>query len=83
MAGRPVFSADQCSSSAPVRGSMDELPEIPGIALWKEGHIGVYIGGGEAIESMGTKYGVVKTEVAGRGWEGWCEIAFITYMEGG
>ena len=81
--GMPDFSADQLYSSASVKGSMDELPEIPGIALWKEGHIGVYIGGGEAIESMGTKYGVVKTEVAGRGWEGWCEIAFITYMEGG
>jgi len=30
---------------------------------------------------MGTKYGVVKTEVEGRGWEGWCKIEYIDYIE--
>ena len=53
-----------------------------GLAVWKPGHIGVYIGGGYVIEAMGTKYGVVKTEVAGRGWSGWCKIPYIDYMEG-
>ena len=38
----------------------------PGLMLWKEGHAGVYIGGGYAIEAMGTQYGVVKTEVDAR-----------------
>lgn len=81
--GMPDFSADQMYRSASESGSMDTMPEIVGLALWKEGHIGVYIGNGYAIEAMGTKYGVVKTEVAGRGWKGWCKIAFIDYVEGG
>jgi cell wall-associated NlpC family hydrolase len=40
------------------------MPDIPGLAVWHDGHIGVYIGGGQVIEAMGTKYGVVKTELA-------------------
>ena len=43
------------------------------------GHIGVYIGGGEVIEAMGTRYGVVKTQLAGRGWTHWLKIPGINY----
>ena len=28
---------------------------------------------------MGTKYGVVKTELAGRGWTHWLKIPYINY----
>ena len=45
----------------------------------KSGHIGVYIGNGEVIEAMGTKYGVVKTQLEGRGWTHWLEIPYINY----
>ena len=58
---------------------MNTLPEIPGICLWKNGHAGVYIGGGYAIEAMGTKYGVVKTAVSERGWEEWYMLPYISY----
>lgn len=79
----PDFSADQMYQAANESGSIETMPEIVGLALWKKGHIGVYIGNGYAIEAMGTKYGVVKTEVTGRGWQGWCKIPFIDYVEGG
>lgn len=62
-------------------GGMASMPEIPGLMLWKEGHAGVYIGGGYAIEAMGTQYGVVKTEVDGRGWKGWGKLPFLDYLE--
>ncbi len=81
--GMSDYGADQMFKSASVSGEMSDMPEIVGLALWKPGHIGVYIGGGYAIEAMGTKYGVVKTEVAGRGWQGWCEIPYIQYIEEG
>lgn len=80
--GMPDYGANQMYQSASESGSMDAMPEIVGLAVWKPGHIGVYIGGGYVIEAMGTKYGVVKTEVAGRGWSGWCKIPYIDYMEG-
>lgn len=41
---------------------------VPGCALWKQGHIGVYIGGGWCIEARGSAYGTVKTRVADRPW---------------
>lgn len=63
-------------------GAIDTLPEIVGLMLWKEGHVGVYIGGGYAIESAGTEIGVVKTKVDERNWAGWGKIPFITYLEG-
>jgi len=80
--GMPDYGANQMYSSAVESGSMDTMPEIIGLAVWKPGHIGVYIGGGYVIEAMGTKYGVVKTELAKRNWSGWCKIPYINYMEG-
>ena len=77
--GMQDLNADQMYATATVRGSMDTMPETPGIALWKQGHIGVYIGNGYAIEAVGTKQGVVKTKVDGRGWEGWCQVPGVTY----
>ena len=62
-------------------GTVSSMPEIPGLMLWKSGHAGVYIGGGYAIEAMGTRKGVVKTEVSGRGWQGWCKLPYIDYLE--
>ena len=29
----------------------------------------------------GTEYGVVRTKVEGRGWQGWCKIPYIQYDE--
>ena len=77
--GMSDLGADQMFYAAAESGPMDTMPEIEGLAVWKSGHIGVYIGGGYVIEAMGTMYGVVRTEVEGRGWEGWCKIPFISY----
>lgn len=35
-----------------VKGDIGTLPEVPGLVLFKPGHVGVYIGGGKAIESI-------------------------------
>lgn len=81
--GMPDYGADRMYQDAQERGAehgtMDTLPEIPGLVLWKSGHTGVYIGGGYAIEAMGTSKGVVKTEVASRGWQAWYKIPYIDY----
>jgi hypothetical protein len=77
--GMPDYGADQMYYSASVSGTIDTIPDIPGIAVWHEGHIGVYVGNGEVVEAMGTKYGVVKTQLEGRGWTHWLEIPFIEY----
>lgn len=77
--GMPDIGANQMYYSASVSGTIDTMPDTPGLAVWHDGHIGVYIGDGYVIEAMGTKYGVVKTELAGRGWTHWLEIEYINY----
>lgn len=83
--GMPDYGANQMYQSAvnagADHGSMSAMPEIVGLAVWKEGHIGVYIGGGYVIEAASTTKGVIKTQVEGRGWQGWCKIPYIDYLE--
>ena len=52
-----------------------------GAAVWRKGHIGVYIGNGLAIEARGSAYGVVRTKVANRDWTHWFLLSDITYIE--
>ena len=52
-------------------GAISTMPDIPGLAVWMDGHIGVYVGNGEVIEAQGTAYGVVKTQLKNRGWTKW------------
>lgn len=79
--GMPDVGADQIYAQATEKGSMSTMPEIPGLILHANGHVGIYIGNGYAIEAMGTKYGVVKTAVASRNWTGWCKNPYINYIE--
>ena len=62
-------------------GTIDSLPEVPGIALRSDGHVGVYIGDGYAVEERGFNYGCVKTRVASRNWTHWYYLPFIDYGE--
>ena len=77
--GMPDVGADGMYKNAEVKGSMDSMPDTPGLAVWCSGHIGVYIGNGEVIEAMGTSYGVVKTKLDERSWTAWLEIPYIQY----
>jgi len=80
--GMPDIGADSMYKSAAVFGPMDTMPDIPGLAVWKSGHIGIYVGNGKVIEAMGTKYGVVKTKLSERSWTAWLEIPYINYNIG-
>ena len=77
--GMPDIGANEMFYNATRRGGIDTMPDTPGLAVWKSGHIGVYIGNGEVVEAMGTKYGVVKTQLEGRGWTHWLEVPGIEY----
>ena len=73
------IGANEMYYSATRKGTIETMSDTPGLAVWKSGHIGVYIGNGEVIEAMGTKYGVVKTQLEGRGWTHWLEVPGIEY----
>lgn len=60
-------------------GSVETLPEVVGLALHKDGHVGYYVGDGCAVEWKGFSDGCVKTAVKGRGWTSWYRLPFIDY----
>ena len=62
-------------------GNIDTLPEIPGLGLHTNGHVGVYIGNGYAIEERGFDYGCVKTKIKDRKWLHWFKIPSIIYSD--
>lgn len=70
-------------STATEKGDIDTLPEIPGIVLYMDGHVGVYIGNGQCVECTLGKYGdgIVKTAVKDRGWTHWLKIKQIDYPD--
>ena len=77
--GMPDWTANQFYYAATESGPISTIPEIPGLAVWRDGHIGVYIGGGQVIEAMGTAYGVVKTNLSERNFTHWLKLPSISY----
>ena len=53
----------------------------PAARLWRALQSRYLLGGGYAIEAMGTRKGVVKTKVSDRGWQGWGKLPYIDYRE--
>ncbi len=60
-------------------GTIDTLPEIVGLALQTDGHVGYYVGNGYAVEWRGFNYGCVRTKVKERKWKYWYKLPFIQY----
>ena len=79
--GMPDIGADGMYSAATEKGTIDTIPEIPGVAVWHNGHIGIYIGDGYVIQAANTKKGVIKTPLSYNSWTHWLRIPYITYIE--
>ena len=79
--GMMDVDANAMFSNATMKGTIDTIPEVPGLAVWVDGHIGIYIGNGEVIEAMNTLRVVTRTQLAGREWTHWLQIPYISYVE--
>lgn len=84
---KPVYKASQDVSAngmydvSKIKGSISSMPDIPGILVFMDGHVGVYIGNGYVIEARGHAYGVVKTKLRERNWKRWSKCPFLEYVE--
>lgn len=81
--GCPDLGADGlyrwCIRKGMLSGGMGALPETPGLLLHKPGHVGVYIGGDEAVDARSFAAGVVKGPVSAAGWTDWARLPFVDY----
>lgn len=70
-----------CKSKGCKNGKIATLPDVPGVLLFSSGHVGVYVGGGYAVEARGFNYGIVKTKVKDRSWTEWAYLpdSLLTY----
>lgn len=76
------LSANSMHTKAPEKGPIADIPEIVGLGLWKNNHVGVYIGGGKCIEAKGFDYGVIESDVFNdTAFTEWFKIPFIDYVE--
>lgn len=62
-------------------GTIDTIPEIPGIAVRYDGHVGVYVGNGYVVEERSFNYGCQKTKLKDRKWLHWYKLPWIIYSE--
>ena len=83
----PLYSAKQdkdvngMKANCSERGTLETMPDIPGVLVFMPGHVGVYVGNGKVIEARGHAYGVVETNLVGRGWKEWGKLNWIEYTE--
>lgn len=65
------------------RWRIEEMPEIPGLGVYFYGHVGVYIGNGEVIESTysGGNFGVAITKLSDKPWTTAFKIVGVKYEE--
>ena len=84
---RPVYNAAQDKSAnamytaCKTKGEIATMPDVVGLLVFYEGHVGVYIGGGEVVECRSRRYGVVKTKLKDRPWTKWGYCPYITYEQ--
>lgn len=77
--GKNVYKANNCPdksanglfATCTERGKIGTIPDIPGLVVHKDGHIGVYMGGGYTMEMMGFDYDCRRKKVTDGKWTEW------------
>ena len=77
--GCPDTNADGMFARARQKGSIETMPDVPGLIVRFSGHAGVYAGEGRVIEARGFAHGVVETALSARPWTHWYEMPGLTY----
>lgn len=76
--------ANSMYTRAIVKGPIATMPEIKGLCVQMDGHIGIYVGKQTVIESTSSKVfgdGVVYTKIWDRPWEHWLQCPYIDYIK--
>ena len=79
----PDVSANGMIALCPQTGPISSIPNIPGLVVWKSGHIGVYVGEGFVVELKGFDYDCLRRRVSAGGWSKWGRLpaSMISYND--
>ena len=68
-----------CSETGPIK----TMPDEPGLVVWKDGHIGVYVGGGYTVEMKGFNYDCRRNKLSSGPWTKWGRLpaSMIRYTD--
>lgn len=59
------------------------IPNIHGLGLYKPGHVGVYVGGGMAVDARGDEYGICYESAYSHGWTLYFKVPGVSYPSTG
>lgn len=75
-----VLGSSQMYSTASKRIPISQINNVPvGAVLWKQGHVGVYIGNGKVVEAKGINYGTIESKVSSTSWKYALLFSYINY----
>ena len=72
-------TAEEIYNLATEKGKIENIPEVPGIAVYSNEEIGIYIGNGKVIEAKDITQGVAETDISQGEWTEWFYIPNIAY----
>lgn len=75
--------ANELYDAAAEKGTLDTIPETPGLGVWHDGHAGIYVGNGYVIHANGTHRGVELQLLSDTKFTHWFEIPWIQYVDEG
>jgi GH25 family lysozyme M1 (1,4-beta-N-acetylmuramidase) len=79
--GCPDKSANGLFDMCKETGDIKTIPDIPGIVVWKSGHIGVYVWNGYTVEMKGFDYDCRRNKVTDGPWKKWGKLPMLSYDE--
>ena len=62
-----------------VKGLISAIPEVLGLIVYKQGHVGIYEGNGNVIEAKGFAHGVIRSKLTDTPWTHWIACPFLSY----
>lgn len=72
-------SANGMLDACKKKGKIKDLPEVPGVLVFKDGHVGIYVGKGKVLEARGHKYGVIESNLGDVKWTHYGYCPWIEY----
>lgn len=74
----------QLNAASEVGYISNGMPNIHGLIVYEEcGHVGVYVGGGMAVDARGDDYGVCYQSIYTKSWTRWFKNSAVSYPTNG